>query len=196
MDREIISLLGKKREGLTFQKMAKELRLSSEEKKWLRAQLKKMESQRIVRRIKGRYFIPLKSNLAIGKFLASLRGFGFVEREDGHAEDIFIPGRHSRGALQGDIVEVLYREKGKKAKPEGRVIRIVKKGKKRIIGLYRERNRQAFFLPLDSPSLERPLSRLERNPSWPPIGHPLPRASGGSDSTQSVPSWRYHLPVS
>ena len=34
------------------------------------------------------------------------------------------------------------------------MIRIVKKGKKRIIGLYRERNRQAFFLPLDSPSLE------------------------------------------
>lgn len=154
MDSEIISLLGKKREGLTFQRMAKELHLSSREKQRLRNQLKKMEGQKIVRRIRGRYFIPLKSSLAIGKFSASLRGFGFVEREDGHTEDIFIPGRHSRGALQGDIVEVLYREKGKKAKPEGRVIRILKQGKKRIVGLYRERHRQAFFLPLDSPSSE------------------------------------------
>jgi len=154
MDSEIISLLGKRREGVTFQRMVKELHLLPREKQRLRTRLKKMESQRIVRRIRGRYFIPLKSSLARGKFLASLRGFGFVEREDGLAEDIFIPGRHSKGALQGDIVEVLYREKGKKAKPEGRVIRILKQGKKRIIGLYRERNRQAFFLPLDSPSSE------------------------------------------
>jgi ribonuclease R len=154
MDSEIISLLGKKREGLTFQGIAKELHLSSREKQRLRTQLKRLESQRVVRRIRGRYFIPLKSSLARGKFLTSLRGFGFVEREGGYGEDIFIPGRHSRGALRGDIVEVLYREKGKKAKPEGRVIRILKQGKKRIIGFYRERDRQAFFLPLDSPSSE------------------------------------------
>ncbi|UCC39427.1 MAG: ribonuclease R [Candidatus Aminicenantes bacterium] len=154
MDRKIISLLGRRREGLTFQKIMKELHLSSRERQRLRNQLRKMEGQGIVRRIKSRYFIPLKSSLAIGRFLTSLRGFGFVEQEDGQTEDIFIPARHSGGALQGDIVEVLYREKGRKAKPEGRVIRILKQGKKRIIGLYREQNRQPFFLPFDSPSSE------------------------------------------
>lgn len=154
MDRKIISLLGRKREGLTFQKMVKELHLSPRERQRLKNELKKMESQGIVRKIRSRYFIPLKSSVAVGKFLTPGRGFGFVEREDSHAEDIFVPGRHSRGALQGDIVEVLYREKGKKSKPEGRVIRILKQGKERIIGIYRERNGQAFFLPLDSPLSE------------------------------------------
>ncbi len=154
MRSEIISLLGRKREGLTIQKMAKELLLSSRKKPLLRSQLKKMESEGIIRRIKSRYFIPSKSNLAIGKFLTSGRGYGFVQPEGGHTEDIFVPGRYSKGVLRGDIVEVLYEQKGKRAKPEGRVIRILKQGKKRILGLYRSRYRQPFFLPLDSPSSE------------------------------------------
>lgn len=154
MRSEIISLLGRKREGLTFQKMAKELHLSSGKKPLLRSQLKKMESEGIIRRIKSRYFLPSKSNLAFGKFLTLGRGYGFVQHEEGGIEDIFVPGRHSKGALRGDLVEVLYRQKGKRAKPEGRVIRILKQGKKRIFGLYGERYRQPFFLPLDSPSSE------------------------------------------
>ncbi len=154
MDSEIVSLLRKRREGLSFQRIAKLLHVLPREKQILRKRLKRLESQGVVLRLKRQYFVPARSTLVKGRFIASPRGYGFVSPEGGSSEDIFIPARYSGGALKGDVVEVLYREKGKKGKPEGRVIRIVKKGKKRMIGLYKERWGQAFFLSFDSPSSE------------------------------------------
>jgi len=151
---EIVSLLRKRREGLSFQRIAKELYIKPGEKQLLRKTLRKLESQGVILKLKRQYFVPAKSNIIKGRFVASPRGFGFVIPEEGNSEDIFIPARYSGDALKGDVVEVLYREKGKKGKPEGRVIRIVKKEAERMLGLYKERWGQAFFLPFDSPSPE------------------------------------------
>jgi len=154
MESEIISLLRKRREGLSFQRIAKELYIMPGEKQLLRKILRKLESQGVVLKLKRQYFVRARSNIIKGRFIASPRGYGFVSPERGSSEDIFVPARYSGGALKGDVVEVLYREKGKKGKPEGRVIRIVKKGIERMLGLYKERWGQAFFLPFDSPSPE------------------------------------------
>ena len=156
---EIISLLRKRREGLSFQRIAKELYILPRDKQLLRKTLRRLESLGVVLKLKRQYFVPAKSNIVKGRFIASPRGYGFVSPEGGSSEDIFVPARYSGGALKGDVVEVLYREKGKKGKPEGRVIRIVKKETERMLGLYKERWGQAFFLPFDSPSPEEiPLS--------------------------------------
>jgi len=163
MDREILSLLEKKKEGLSFQKIALELHLSRRDKQLLRKRLKTLEGKGLVLKMKRRYLFPAKSKLVKGKFVTSLRGFGFVSPEGGSAEDIFIPARYSGGALQGDVVEVLCRERGKKGKPEGQVIRILKKGRERMIGFYQERWGHPFFLPFDSPSPEEIPLTLEKN---------------------------------
>ncbi|MCK4646846.1 MAG: ribonuclease R [Candidatus Aminicenantes bacterium] len=154
MDNKVISLLKKKREGLSFQRISLQLRISPRERQVLKKSLRRLESQGVILRLKRRYLIPAKSNLVKGKLIASLRGYGFVTPEGDSTEDIFIPGRYSGGALHGDVVEVLYLERGKKGKPEGRVVRIVKRGKRRRVGLYKERWGKPFFLPFDSPSLE------------------------------------------
>jgi ribonuclease R len=154
MDNKIISLLKKKREGLSFQRISLQLRISPRERQVLKKSLRRLESQGVILRLKRRYLIPAKSNLVKGKLIASLRGYGFVTPEGDSTEDIFIPGRYSGGALHGDVVEVLYLERGKKGKPEGRVVRIVKRGKRRRVGLYKERWGKPFFLPFDSPSSE------------------------------------------
>jgi ribonuclease R len=154
MKNEIISLLRKRREGLSFQRIAKELHVLPREKQLLRRTLRRLENLGVVLRRKRQYFVPAKSNIVRGRLITSRRGYGFVSPEGGSSEDIFVPARHSGGAFKGDVVEVLYRDKGKKGKPEGRVIRIVKKGKKRMLGFYKERWGQAFFLPFDSPSPE------------------------------------------
>jgi ribonuclease R len=154
MENEIISLLRKRREGLSFQRIARELHVLPREKQLLIRTLRRLENLGVVLKRKRQYFVPAKSNIVRGRLVSSHRGYGFVTPEGGSSEDIFIPARHSGGALKGDVVEVLYRDKGEKGKPEGRVIRIVKKEKKRMLGLYKERWGQAFFLPFDSPSPE------------------------------------------
>ena len=139
---------------MSFQRISLQLRISPRERQVLKKSLRRLESQGVILRLKRRYLFPAKSNLIKGKLVASLRGYGFVTPEGDSTEDIFIPGRYSGGALQGDVVEVLYMERGKKGKPEGRVVRIVKRGKKRRVGLYKERWGKPFFLPFDSPSSE------------------------------------------
>lgn len=163
MDNQILSLLQKKREGLSFRMLAMELHLSSREKQILKKRLKRLEGLGLIVSLKRRYLFPARAKLVRGKFICSLRGYGFVSPEGGLAEDIFIPGRYSGGALNGDVVEILCQEKGKKGKPEGRVVRVARRAKERIVGFYQERFGQPFFLPIDSPSREEIPLTLEKN---------------------------------
>jgi len=163
MDDQILALLQRKKEGLSFRMLAMELHLSGREKQILKKRLKRLEGLGLVVSLKRRYLFPARAKLVRGKFIASLRGYGFVSPEAGLGEDIFIPGRYSGGALNGDLVDVLCQEKGKKGKPEGRVVKVARRAKQRIVGFYRERFGQPFFLPIDSPTKEEIPLTLEKN---------------------------------
>jgi ribonuclease R len=163
MDDQILALLQRKKEGLSFRMLAMELHLSGREKQILKKRLKRLEGLGLIVSLKRRYLFPARAKLVRGKFISSLRGYGFVSPEGGLTEDIFIPGRYAGGALNGDVVEVLCQEKGKKGKPEGRVVRVVRRAKERIVGFYCERFGQPFFLPLDSPTKEEIPLTLEKN---------------------------------
>jgi len=154
MDQKIVSRLKRRREGMSFQRLAWELHLSPREKHQLKKRLNELESLGVVFKIKRKYFVPLLSSVVRGRFNASFKGYGFVTPEGGGREDVFIPPVHTAGALDGDFVEVLFKKKGKKGKPEGRVLRILEKGKESLVGLYREHGGMPFFLPLEAPLSE------------------------------------------
>lgn len=147
-------MLKRKRQGLGLQNLYKELRISRKERAKLHGHLKNLETQGIIRCLKGRYFLPVQSDIIRGRFTTGGQGYGFVIPEKRIVEDIFIPARFSRGAIGGDTVEVLYKERGKKGKPEGKILRIVKIEREKIMGLYVERSGQPFVLAFDSPFLE------------------------------------------
>lgn len=139
---------------MSFQRLARELRLSPQQKNQLMKRLNELEKKGIIFKIKRKYFVPLISSLVRGRFDAAFKGYGFVTPEGGGQEDIFIPPAHTAGAVDGDFVEVLSKKKGKKGKPEGRVIRILEKGKKSLVGFYRVHGEKSFLLPLEAPFSE------------------------------------------
>jgi ribonuclease R len=154
MDKRIISLLRNEEQGLSLQKIIRGLNLSVKQKTPLRRTLRSLEKKGVIQRVKRRYFIPSKGNLIRGKFTASFNGYGFVSPEGKREEDIFIPARSTKEALSGDVVEILYIDKGKKGKPEGSVLKIVKEGKDKLVGLYGERLGQPYFKSIDMLSAE------------------------------------------
>ena len=64
-----------------------------------------------------------------GIFRANEKGYGFIEIE-GEKEDLFVPQKSVKGALNGDTVEVvIYKQKEENRRAEAKVVRIVKREK-------------------------------------------------------------------
>ncbi len=154
MIKKILDLLNKNKQGLSFQRIARELNLLQREKFLLRKRLYALENKGAILKAKRKYFVLPESRLVRGKLVSVGRGYGFVRQEQDPSRDIFIPGRHSGGALLGDIVEVVCQETATGKKPEGKIVRIVKKGRKIVIGIFKERWGQPFFLPYEAPSFD------------------------------------------
>ncbi len=99
---------------------------------------------------------------ARGIFSSSKSGFGFVKIE-GLDRDIFIPEHKTKGAVDGDTVEILYRsykDYNNEEKTEGAVTRIAEYGREAIIGtldeeIYRHGRRtyRSYVIIPDDPKL-------------------------------------------
>lgn len=110
----------------------------------------------------GRSFNEKKNITARGIFCGSKSSFGFVALEGGD-RDIFIPGGNTRGAIDGDYVEVVYHKfithLGEE-KTEGRITKIIEVGRRTVIGALCEdirrhgrRYLRAFYIQPDDPKI-------------------------------------------
>ena len=153
MDKRIVPLLKKYPSGLTVPRIAEELHLGRRERTKLVEDLKRLQRDGVVRRARHHFVLAPQSGVVRGTFLATRRGFAFVTPEGG-GEDIFVPGRSTGDALHGDRVELFVTELGRAGKPEGRVMRVLKKEMARFLGVYKERGGRGYILPFDSASPE------------------------------------------
>lgn len=154
MIKKILALLRKHKQGLGLQRIARELHLLQREKPMLKEKLQTLVDKGLVLKLQKKYFLLPQSQLLRGKVVSVLRGYCFVRPEEGSREDIFVPARHSGGAVQGDLVDVVIAEKQDDAHPEGRIVQIAKLGRERLTGIVKKRWNQLFLLPYDSPSSE------------------------------------------
>jgi ribonuclease R len=154
MRRRVFSLLEKNKQGITLSKIVRALHIKPDEKPLLEKSLKELQDIGAILRTKSRYFVRQRSSLVRAKLISVHLGYGFARPEDDLLEDIFIPARFSGGALQGDLVEVFFKEREAKRKNEGRVVRILERAQETMIAAVRERNGRVSILPFDSPSPE------------------------------------------
>ena len=94
---------------------------------------------------KGKYS-KYKEELLTGVFTAHARGFGFVAVE-GMDGDVFIPEDQVHGAMHRDTVQVSVKPGQSGKRREGSVVRILKRGTERIVGLYQESKNFGFVIP-------------------------------------------------
>ena len=78
---------------------------------------------------------PLADNILTGKFMATQKGFGFV-RAEGEAEDIYIPMHYTKGALDGDTVQVVLNRNSMGRRREGEIVNILERGSVIVVGTY------------------------------------------------------------
>ena len=92
-----------------------------------------------------------EKNLVIGILNSHEKGFGFVIPENETKEkDIFIPAKHINGALNEDVVEVeILNESENGRTREGKIVRIVRRGKTTLVGTFQKQQNFGFVVPDD-----------------------------------------------
>lgn len=93
--------------------------------------------------------VPLSFHSIVrGTFISNARGFGFVETEDPKQRDIFIPPEKTGNAMFQDQVlcRVISNDTGEK-RSEGEIIRVIERGKSKIVGTFQESKSYGFVTP-------------------------------------------------
>jgi ribonuclease R len=87
----------------------------------------------------------------VGTLTRHRDGFGFVARLDRDGEDIFLPPGEATRALDGDLVRVEI-VPGRNGRSAGKLLEVVERRRRFLIGTYGARERYSFVVPVD-PSL-------------------------------------------
>ena len=76
-------------------------------------------------------------------------GFGFVARIDRKGDDIFVPPDQAAKALDGDLVRV-EEVPARGGRTAGRILEVVERRRRLLVGTYHARGRQSFVVPSDA----------------------------------------------
>lgn len=95
----------------------------------------------------------MSAGLRQGRFSATASRYGFIRPTGGPPGDFFVPGRHTGGAFDGDLVSfsVIY-EDLQADRREARVVEILERRHARLTGRVEGTRRHPFFVP-DPPRL-------------------------------------------
>jgi ribonuclease R len=154
MRKRALAVLKKHPQGLSLQRISRELNLVRHEIPLLKKDLQELENKGLIYQAKRRYILRSQKQLVLGEVFAVHRGYAWVRPEETDSQDIFVPARFAGGALLGDRVEVVREEKHEEARPEGRVLRVIERKRRLLTGMYKEYWGQSFFQSYESPSKE------------------------------------------
>jgi ribonuclease R len=149
----ILKLLrNKANRPMKVSELVKQFSIPDGQRRELRSRLKEMTADgRLIKVRGGRYGLPDEMNLVSGILNTNHRGFGFVVREkDSDEKDIYISRGHMGDAMHGDLVTVRMEPGRDHDRPEGRVIRILKRNTQELVGTYEQFGKDGWVIPMDT----------------------------------------------
>ncbi|UCD34284.1 MAG: RNB domain-containing ribonuclease, partial [Nitrospiraceae bacterium] len=138
-------LRSKSARPLKFRDLAFTLGIQKKNHKTLKRVLRSLlTSGEIFKTKAGYYGLPREMNLISGSFEGHRDGYGFVIPDKPDERDIFIPPRKTAGAMSGDRIVARVENP---ARREGSIIRILERGRKRIIGEFVREGNACYVRP-------------------------------------------------
>src|SRR4030065_1163684 len=114
------------------------------------ATVEEMLNNDLIVKIRGdRYGLPQKMNLVTGVLQGHADGYGFVISGAEGIPDVFIPRRSMMGAMHNDKVVARIEASGKDGQREGRIIRVLERFHKKIVGRFERGRNFGFIIPTD-----------------------------------------------
>ncbi len=113
----------------------------------LKRRLGAMERDGQIIRNRQNHYLPItKVNLVRGRVMGHTNGFGFLIPDEG-GEDLFLSPHEMRALMHGDRVVVQPIGNSKRDKPQGKLVEIIKRHNKQIVGRYYRESGIGFVVP-------------------------------------------------
>ena len=140
-----IDLLAKKLDCISSEKFIKLVKLMNELE----------EAGKVVRNKYNHYYLPNQFGMVLGILTINKKGFGFVAVED-QEKDVFIAPDALKDAFNKDTVLIEIDKHSDLEKPEGRVIRVIKRGQTRLVGEIK-RGKRDYYVEVDDSKFDKPI---------------------------------------
>lgn len=139
-------------EGITKEKLAKELTISKNDRRLFYSTLTQMVKEKVLyRKNNGNYAIAEERQAFEGVLRTHRNGFGFIIVDAENEQDYFVRQVDFHGALDGDIVTFQkVKDRMRPDKPAAKVTGIKMRANNRQVGTVTTGNKQYFFLDLDN----------------------------------------------
>ena len=94
----------------------------------------------IIENRRGEYCLTAKLDLVTGTVSGHRDGFGFVVRDDGESEDVYLSAREMRPLFDGDRVAIRVKGMDRRGRAEGQLVDVLERGTQQVAGQFiRER---------------------------------------------------------
>lgn len=150
----ILHLMEKEDRPLLLREIQRHLGLEKAERQRLKEIFKELIGERKILRIRGnRFGLPRRMSLVIGRIKCHPDGYGFVIPDAEGEEDVFVNSRNLKEAMHGDRVVARVESISKRGR-EGRIIRIIERGRSKIVGKFMKSKSYAYVIPEDERILQ------------------------------------------
>ena len=145
--KDILSFMKENPYPISIRALGHRLGIRSDQRDQLRKMVRELYKKGMILRIRGnRYGLSQKMDLVVGRIRVHPNGFAFVITEE-EGKDIYINARSAREAFDGDKVAVRVDKIGVKRSLEGRIVRVLERAHKRLVGRFESRGRWAVVVP-------------------------------------------------
>ncbi len=152
--RELMALFRESKKPLSAREIFKALDLAKPDREAVRDALTELLEAGKIIQIRNAFGLAERMRLVTGLLEVHRGGIGFVIPEDPKRKDVFIPAQDMAGAWHGDrVVAAIVRER-KDRRAEGRIVRILERGRKTLTAKVVKRMGQVFLCRPTDPRLD------------------------------------------
>ncbi len=148
LDGRLLAAVERRTAPVAAEDLLRAARVGREERALATERLAALEARGALVRTRGdRFTLPVRLDLMAGRLTVNPAGFAFCIGDDPDEEDVYVRAAAVRPAMHGDRVLIQVERFQRRGRTEGRVVKVLERGAKTLVGVFRRGKTTAVLVP-------------------------------------------------